>query len=156
MLSGLDFHQKRRHLPLTLLPLHLHVCRVRSSSSPSLSPTLGSALFLLRWEDAAGSPTFSSPYKPCRLMTRSRAEWWIAPPTPNAPIVFSETTMHSHLSYLPVAVSTKWNPRFDLIGILHRNMYIRAHDDHPHHPLSFIGSFRSHRLSVAISCIIWP
>jgi hypothetical protein len=56
--------------------LHLHVCRVRPSSSSSLSPTLGSSLFLLRWEDAAvGSPTFSRLYKPCRLMTRSRAEW---------------------------------------------------------------------------------
>jgi hypothetical protein len=38
-----------------------------------------------------------------------------------------------------VSVSSEWNSRFDLIGILHRNMYICAHDDHPHNPLSFIG-----------------
>ena len=38
-----------------------------------------------------------------------------------------------------VAVCVKWNLRFDLIDIPQRNVYKRAHDDHPHH-LAFIFS----------------
>ena len=82
-------------------------------------------------------------------MTRSRAEWRLAPPThyrlqrddDAQPFILSSMPVsfhsykHAKSKSVPtlVAVSAKQNPQFGLIGILNRNMYKRAHDDHPHH-----------------------
>ena len=82
-------------------------------------------------------------------MTRSRAEWRLALPThyrlqrddDAQPFILSSMPVsfhsykHAKSKSVPtlVAVSAKPNPRFGLIGILNRNMYKRAHDNHPHH-----------------------
>ena len=157
MSSGLDFHQERRHHPPTLLP----------SFDCTFTFVRYGRLHRLHRHQLQGVPTFfcnrrtrrarrhSHPSTNlCRLMTRSRAAWWTTALTPcpsrdddTRPFILSNRSVSFH-SYKPamsntvsppVAVSDKWDLRFDLRGILHRNMYKRAHDDHPHHSLSFIG-----------------